>query len=332
MRSDPHEPEARLERFAKSPIDEEWLSAVNRALANCELPAVAGQQDIARLPIIYIVGVPRSGTTLLSQLMSRHLSVGYINNLTARFWLRPSAGIRLSKILLGHNYRKFISLTSTYGVTEGIVGPHEFGYFWRHWLNLDQAPTHHLTAEAVDTLDKEGLKHALENEILAPFEAPVVFKNVICGFHASFLTSIHPSSLFVHIKRDPYSTAASILKARHERHGSYDAWWSLKPSTYRLIEKIGDPAKQVGQQVADCLYEMEIELSKPSVKFVDVSYEELCVSPKLTLDKIMQAIRQFDFYVDVDSGELPRLTPNNANTLPPKLQSDLRAFFSSTTA
>ena len=40
-------------------------------------------------PIIFIVGVPRSGTTLLSQLLIEHLDIGYINNHIAKYWMAP---------------------------------------------------------------------------------------------------------------------------------------------------------------------------------------------------------------------------------------------------
>jgi hypothetical protein len=42
------------------------------------------------------VGVPRSGTTLLYQLIARFLRVGFITNRMARYWMTPIAGAMLS--------------------------------------------------------------------------------------------------------------------------------------------------------------------------------------------------------------------------------------------
>ena len=53
---------------------------------------------------IHIIGAPRSGTTLLSQLLLSYTQVGYINNLIAAFWNAPLYGIHLSKKLLPKPY------------------------------------------------------------------------------------------------------------------------------------------------------------------------------------------------------------------------------------
>jgi hypothetical protein len=40
-------------------------------------------------PVFFIVGAPRSGTTLLLQTIINHYNLGYINNFIARFWEAP---------------------------------------------------------------------------------------------------------------------------------------------------------------------------------------------------------------------------------------------------
>ena len=67
---------------------------------------------------IHIIGAPRSGTTLLSQLLLSFTQVGYINNLIAAFWNAPLYGIYLSKKLLPKAY--ISSFTSDYGATNNI--------------------------------------------------------------------------------------------------------------------------------------------------------------------------------------------------------------------
>lgn len=324
---DPHELGERLPRFAKQERDEQFLAELNHALLRVSLTALPGAPNPERLPILYIVGVPRSGTTLLSQLVSRYLPVGYINNLIARCWLRPAIGIALSRSLFGDHAREGITFHSSYGTTQEVVGPHEFGYFWRHWLPLDQAPNHHLSAEAQASVDQPGLKRALEEEILGAFGAPVVFKNVICGFHAALLTRLHPASLFIHITRDPYAAATSILEARHLRYGSYDVWWSLKPSSYPFRHR-GDPAAEVAQQVLDCRQEFERELAQPGVRSMTVTYEDLCASPATVLDVICQGVQRFGIPFQRLSGELPALSPTPPSPLPEALQRRLKECLS----
>lgn len=331
MKFDPHEPGTRRNSFAKDGVHEDFFSALNQALFRAELPTLPVDDSVRAMPLIYIVGAPRSGTTLLSQLISRHLPVGYISNLVARFWLRPSVGIRLSAALFADDERRKISLRSTHGTTDGVSNPHEFGYFWRHWLKLDAAPTHHLSNKMLAAVDAVGLKNALENEILAAFHRPVLFKNVICGFHAEFLTHLHPASLFVYIARDAEAAVASILKVRQERFGSYKTWWSLMPSTYPFSPTPRDPVEEVVRQVFDCRHEMESELNKPGVSSLFVSYEALCRDPRGVLDQIVQQLQHLGYNVDPDYVGLSSLPISSVSKLPPDLSTRLHKYIRTAT-
>ncbi len=325
MHFDRHEPGIRLPSYAKDPKEERYFLELNRALANATLPSERPETDPETLPLIYIVGAPRSGTTLLSQLVSRHLRVGYINNLIARFWMRPSAGIWLSRALLGEDARNEIALRSSFGTTAEIAGPHEFGYFWRHWLRLDESPTHHLDRNALELLDAEGLRQALQHEILAAFGQPVAFKNVICGFHAAFLTGLHKPSIFVHIRRDLFSTAASILKSRRERFGSYETWWSLKPSTWPFRIDPPNPALEVVTQVAECRREVHEELSRPGIWSLSMTYEALCEQPRECLERIRASCLELGQVVDWADSDISSLEPSKEVRLPARLNKQLRS-------
>jgi len=305
MHIDPHDAGLRLEKFRKEEALEDYFSRLNRYLMafNCEEVA-----PDPTFPLIYVVGLPRSGTTLLSQLISRYLPVGYINNLIARFWLNPAVGIRLSQAILGQQARERIEFKSTHGVTADPWGPHEFGYFWRHWLRLDEAQTHKLEQGHLDGIDRKGLQKALSGTAAA-FAAPVVFKNIICGLQAEFLTQVHSSSLFVYIERDPRAVEASLIRSRNERYGDPAVWWSLKPSTYDEISRIQLPAEQIGRQVVDGARDFAFELAKPGVHSIRISYEELCADPVKCLNTIADAVTALGYPVSL-LGQPPVLTPS----------------------
>lgn len=318
---DPHEAARRRPAFAKDEAVEALLETMNRALANISIPLPASRADPATLPLVYVVGAPRSGTTLMHQLIARHLPLGYVDNTIARFWLRPAIGIAMSRALLGEPGSRSFDLDSRHGVTEGPAGPHEFGYFWRHWLQLDEAPTHHLDEAAQNRIDQRGLAAALE-EIRAAFGRPVVFKNVICGFHARLLTRVHPLSLFVHVTRDTQAVARSILKTRRERYGSYATWWSLKPSTYPFSED--DPAAQALRQAIDCQREIEEELSPGEVHVVSLDYVKLCADPRAALVRVRDGLVALGSRHEL-SGEIPsQLSASPGSTLPARLEAELQ--------
>lgn len=327
MQQDPHERHDRLAHYAKRQDDEVFFAALNSALADAPLPPHAPlATEPERLPLVYVVGAPRSGTTLLSQLCSRYLPVGYVDNVMARFWRRPQVGIRLSRALLGDAGRAAISLTSRHGVTQDIGGPHEFGYFWRHWLALDGAPTHKLSEQALAALDADGLRRTLREQILGEFAAPVVFKNVICGLQAEYLSRVHPRSLFVWIRRDIDEVSRSILKCRQERYGDYAAWWSLKPSNFSQLTSIDNPARQVLGQVRSCEAEFAEELARPGVHSLSVDYAQLLADPGAVLERICENVRaRFDVSMALRSEPLPVLSAALRTRLPAHIESEVAA-------
>lgn len=330
MSHDPHDPVPRLPAYAKNADDEAFLEALNEALERAPLPRVAPPIAAEVLPVLYIVGLPRSGTTLASQLVCRGLEVGYINNLIARFWRRPSVGIRMSKIVLAEELRSQIEFTSRHGVTHGLAGPHEFGYFWRKWLDLDRIETHSPPVMHLTTLDGKGFKRTLEREIVEPFALPVVFKNPICAFYASFLTSMHPRSAFIWIRRNPYAVAASILKCRHERLGSYNHWWSLKPATYPVISQLADPAEQVARQVADCTKEMASALGSGRLLCRTFDYEDICRRPAAFVQSVADLLAHMGTKAALLTQEHQPFSAMAPAALPEELSERLRKLVAQT--
>jgi hypothetical protein len=329
MMRDPNEPAAsRLPAFRKSEEVDDYLQALNKALLTSGLPVPVAHGDPESLPVIYIVGAPRSGTTLLSQLLSRYLPVGYINNLVARLWLRPSVGIMLSKAMGGEDFRRQVTFSSIHGTTEGMANPHEFGYFWRHWLRLDQSSCHNPPDSDKALINKEGLKKALENEILSAFGTPVIFKNVICGFYASILSQLHAKSFFIYIERDIKTVIRSVLKTRKERYGSYETWWSVKPSTYQIvIGRKTSPVEEVARQILDCRREMKEELSRPGVRWMHVSYEDLCDDPTKVTGLICAKLAESGIDIKPDFFDTPAFKRRDGAPLNAEYEQMLTRFF-----
>jgi hypothetical protein len=298
---DPHDAVKRMPEYSKDQELERYIDQLNLYLQNFELEEVPRNGESA---IVYIVGLPRSGTTLLSQLVSRYLPVGYVNNLIARFWSNPVVGIHLSRAVLGSFAREKIALSSVHGVTADPWGPHEFGYFWRHWLRLDESRTHRLDKELLSKVDRNGLRRVLDR-MSAAHGSPMVFKNIICGLQASLLSEVRPASLFVYIERDPDEVAASLLRSRKERYGDPSVWWSLKPSTYDEIRAINPPEEQVRRQVMDGTRDFRQELGRVGVQSLSITYEQLCADPNHCLHLIADAMGEIGSPVSLLGTPLP---------------------------
>ena len=126
----------RAEAYKKNTDVEEMIRHMNDVLATTELYIPSGIER----PTIFIFGLPRSGTTLIYQLVSQCLDIGYINNLMARFWRAPIHGITLSQEVLLSNTSN--SYESDLGRTNAPNAPHEFSYFWQENLLFCCHPLH----------------------------------------------------------------------------------------------------------------------------------------------------------------------------------------------
>ena len=76
--------------YRKDASFEHVLKALNDSLAECHDRELLDLEE--RFPTIHVIGAPRSGTTLLTQLVSSSLDVGYINNLIAAFCASHAMG------------------------------------------------------------------------------------------------------------------------------------------------------------------------------------------------------------------------------------------------
>ena len=218
------------EEFKKDAEDEKFLERLNSILAPYQ------EEDYKDLPETYptlqIIGAPRSGTTLLSQLISAHLDVGYINNLIAAFWRAPVYGIRLSRKLLMK--QPVTSYDSLCGRTSGIEEPHEFGYFWFSMLGYEEM----LQGSVSDgQIDWNRLATILKNMSEA-YGKPVVFKNFLISWHMEKMLEFLPKTCFVHISRDPVNNALSMLDLRMHHWRTYEKWASMKIGRASCRERV----------------------------------------------------------------------------------------------
>lgn len=275
----------RLSVYKKKASDEDLLLAMNELLAE---PGVTYHGlDADQSPTIFIFGLPRSGTTLVYQLLCYALDIGYINNLMARFWLAPAYGIALSKAVIGDI--RDDSFESDYGKSVKVEGPHEFSYFWQHWLKM-------FTIQDLISFGKprEAIQwHAVARHvqsIKALLGKGIIFKT---NYTANFITDFarHFSMpLFIYIDRDDIDVAVSILKARKAYYGNKDSWWATYPPTYQEICNLPYD-EQIARQVKDLKNTYEKELLKVPNYILRISYKDLCADPPAFIESVTKHIK-----------------------------------------
>lgn len=275
----------RANSFERSALLEELLAELSPLMQAAE-DKLENNANASEFGNVFIVGSPRSGTTLLMQLLAQSGSFAYPTNFLSRFYSSLGVGCKLQKLLLSPEYqfRDELNLqhhsndffSSDLGKTKGALAPHVFWYFWYHHFKFGD--TSYLNAEQWANSDPTRFVNQLatmQNE----FKKPVALKAMVINWNLKAFAELVPNSVILRVTRAPHEVLNSIYEARKRYSGSYDNWWSFKPPEYSQLKKLG--AKE---QVAGFYLSMENALDNafktiPSEQQFTIDYSEICQSP-----------------------------------------------------
>ena len=262
--------EGRSPRYRKNQLEEKVLFEINQTLYEKELDLIKNF-DKPKLPVIFIVGAQRSGTTLLMQLITQLYRINYPTNFVARFWQAPYIGNILYQSLLWHTTtEEKPKLESDLGYTSGIDGPHEFGYFWRRWF-----PWEIPTQKKYDEIDYSILLKELD-AWQSINNLPIIFKNLIqVDYNIEFLYKIIPKAFFIFVKRDLAHNAYSTYNSRIKLFNDSTKWFGVKPPNYNTLIKL-DVFEQIVTQIITINNDIEKQLRNiPAKNSITIHYEDL---------------------------------------------------------
>ena len=274
--------------FKKNARLEKYLDDLNSLLAATEIEAIARKRAHPKYPVIFIVGAPGSGTTLVMQWLASTGLFSYPSNLIARFYKAPYLGAKIQRMLTDPelSFREEVMLpgadnedffSSDLGQTRGLFAPNDFSAFWDHLYGRTQNLDYCIEEVA-------GLDVAYARSELAAFESvldrPLVFKATQLCLQISFLSTMLPNALFFFVRRHPYYTAQSIYRARQRMFGDTTRWFSHKiPQYARLATQTA--FKQVAGQVYYTNKLIEEQLQQlPAARRLDIDYDDFCIAPK----------------------------------------------------
>ncbi|HEY7028351.1 MAG TPA: sulfotransferase [Gemmatimonadales bacterium] len=232
-----------------------------------------------RLPVLFVCGPPRSGTTLVAQALIENLPVAYFGNLTALFPRSPITANRVFRRLIS---RRPIGYRSYYGRTDHLSGPNDGLQLWDRWLGPDrtQAPAE-LSPEQRQAMVK----------FFDAYEAwsglPLVAKNNNLNASAGLVAAALPNCYFLCLTREPVFLARSLLRGRLDIHGREDLAYGLMPPT-------GDSADPIENVCRQVIYLEQLGLKQQAsigpARFRLISYEDFCRDPGATLKLVAEEI------------------------------------------
>lgn len=256
------------------------LKAIN--IAGNLLDSAASRVFRGKGPSVYIIGAPRSGTTLLYQVLSHSSGLAYPDNLMSRFPMSLCIGVGLSRAVRAMGVGPVYE--SNHGKVAGFSGQSEFGAFWYQWFPRGGVIINDM--EWRSNRERMGRKLSLWKALEG---RGIICKNVYNSLRVRQIIDADPEARFVVVKRDVADNIRSILLGRMGKNGRYDAWRSVMPPQMRNI-KIGDPAYEIAAQVGFLYDEIYNQLRATESRWVSVSYEELCLDPRAVVKRVSESL------------------------------------------
>ena len=241
-------------------------------------------------PTLFVFGLPRSGTDAdlpANFSVSRHrvrkqpdgtvLAFSIVRNRSESNGDRSAVQGRTS--------------TPPFGVTKGPHGPHEFGYFWNHWLKISDLDDLLDFGHHKPDVDWAGLGQVIRS-MQGMFGSGIVFKTIYAGSYIQAFSETFAMPMFIYIERDPVDVALSILKGRMAYYGRASAWWSTYPPNYHALAELPFD-RQIAGQVHSLrnAYEETMQHVCPELVF-RLSYLRLCEDPAGVMSEIRDKVKE----------------------------------------
>ena len=270
--------------------DIDFLNAINSSLLDLENNLFKEKNE--DYPNIFILGLPRSGTTLLAQVLFNNLDIKCTNNLMSKFWETPLIGLKLSELILKNKYSDY---KSTYGKAKNISDPHEFSWFWHKHLKIYDIEAYN-PALASEEIDWIFFKNVLVNFNHISKKIFIHKPLELIGYHLECFYKLFEKGIFIYIDRPLNEIACSLVDARLNYYGNINTWWGSYPPI-EIYKKVKNKNfdKQISAQVfyLKKMYQEKFKLIDKK-RLINVTYSDLCKNPQLIIDKVKKLSQNLD--------------------------------------
>jgi hypothetical protein len=255
---------------------------------------------------IFIIGCPRSGTTITLKIMAFHEKIAWVSNFVNRYPLniglsrlnriyeRPYLGCRL---YLAKTQRQINLLNA---IRRYLPEPAEPWIFWRKYLSNfqwepgGQIPPRRQTASDISSTEVSSVQVTVQS--LCRYQRKEFFLSKYTDFpRIQYLTQAFPNAVFVHIMRDGRAVAASYLNKIQTRSfgtwGERDWWVKGWPHSWRygFLQRYKTPLSFVTYQWKFFLSEIwKDSKTVTDEQYMEVNYRDIIDSPQITFRKIFK--------------------------------------------
>ena len=228
-------------------------------------------------PALFILALPRSGSTVTYQSICHGLKVNYLSNLWNLLYQIPFiAGYFSSKKALSH----YSSFRSNKGFVGGIDGPAEGLKFWSYWLSCGLSDSDCRISKPNKL--KKRYKYLQKCLIALTNINNSIFISSYLGHTLvpDRLNYAFPGAAMIRLRRSPIENALSILRCMRENNLD---WFSVVPHESKGLTGLCE-YKRVASQVY--WLNRRLDDSDCASLMLTVNYEDLCSNPKNEINRI----------------------------------------------
>lgn len=257
------------------------LAGAGLRLANriaSPLDRLAAGAGVRGSSAVFVVGLPRSGTTLVYELITQAFELAFLTRAFAYSFGLPNISTRLTRRFTRSPAAHY---QSDYGRIPGRFAPAENHAIWERWFPADPVLGHYMPAERLARDACESASRMLDS-MTAIAKRPFVFKNVYFTMSLPALLRALPGARFVVVQRPLESVCASVYRLRATMG---KRWWSVRPP---LIDEVTG-ADAFEQSIFQCVRTSQIlerEMSSlPRDRCLIADYEDICRAPEAFLER-----------------------------------------------
>lgn len=238
-------------------------------------------------PQLFILGLPRTGTTLVYQYIVHRLRVAYFTNGVGDYPSSPCLITWLQHTLYGDYTSDF---QSNYGKVSGKSAPREAGSFWARFFGYHD----YVKFDDLSTEKNEQLIRIIHYVQKIYGDRPFINKNVKHILRLDALKNIFPNAFFLNVTRNLEDVALSLLQARYKLLDDPEGWWSVRPPAYPSIKDL-PKYEQIALQVTLLEKKLNDDLSEiESQRVITVDYKNFCENPEALIYHLKTRIGEIE--------------------------------------
>ena len=231
---------------------------------------------------LIIVGVGRSGSTVLHDLLACHPDFIWLTNVTNRF----PAQLWLSRWMLALHRLPLVGWP-----IQTHLKPDEAYDFWDHYCRGFRAPCRDLTAEDLTHRSRQNLLHAFSRLQSSPGQRLLL---KVTGWpRLGFLSALLDEARFIHVVRDGRAVANSLLQVEFWRGWQGPYGWRYGPLPVDL-QQLWDQHNRSFVALAGIQWILQMRAMEaarqeiPSANLLQLRYEDLCEQTPETIAQVLE--------------------------------------------